>query len=712
MRLIFIAIIISVLTSQSISQIKGIIRPEELDLAQRDTTRYDSLEKVKIIGKYTAEGIKLKWAPISYEYWERYNQLGYTLERFWYDSLGNGSKNYELLTRENIKPWSLKKLELYLKSPDYDDYVAIVGQAVYGKTDASDFRNWTDPIDEKENRYVYALLSTEFSKNAAQAAGLYFEDKDVLANRTYQYRLIAHALKPNQQDTVYLYLNTYEKDTIPQPFISTSKIEDGYLIIGWNRQMHKRHFSGYYIERSGDGKNFKRMNKKPYVNPETENLTLGSELITWKDTSTVNYMQYQYRIIGITSFAELSKPSAAVSLMTIDKTPPAQPKNIQTRHLGGKRVEISWEHDGKEPDLAGFMIGRSRNANAGFESISGDKAVSKTRRTFIDERCDDTSTNFYIVAAVDTAGNAAASLISYAAILDSIPPGKPKGLTGSIDTSGVVTLSWAYGKEMDIKGYLVHTSNAVHHVFTCITGDAVQDTFWTDTITLNTLTKAIFYKIQAVDLLGNISEFSEVIRLLKPDIVPPVKPVIHDFLVEVGQVTLKWQASTSKDVEHHILKRKKPNDTAWTDIFKINGQSIASYTDQEIEQQQDYYYTLVAVDSTGNISDHATIVPVKTLKDLRNPLQNFQASIDENSREIHISWDAKANSRFREVIIYKALNNGPVLSYKRIPAINGQKNTFTEKAASKAEVLEYTTKVVFENGMTSGFSPMVRLELK
>lgn len=375
-------------------------------------------------------------------------------------------------------------------------------------------------------------------------------------------------------------------------------------------------------------------------------------------------------------------------------------------------VEISWEHDGKEPDLAGFMVGRSRNANAGFESISGDKPVSKTSRAFIDEHCDDTSTNFYIVAAVDTTGNAAASLISYAAILDSIPPGKPEGLTGTIDTAGVVTLSWAYGKEMDIKGYLVHTSNAVHHVFTCITGDAVRDTFWNDTITLNTLTKTIFYKIQAVDLLGNISEFSETIRLLKPDIVPPVKPVIHDFLVEVGQVSLKWQASTSKDVEYHILKRKKPNDTAWTELFKINDPSIASYTDQDIEPQQDYYYTLVAVDSTGNISDQATIIPVKTLKDLRNPLQNFQASLDENTGEIHISWDTKTNSRFREVIIYKAINNGPVLSYKRIQAIKDQRNTFTEKAASKAEVLEYTTKVVFENGMTSGFSPMVRLELK
>lgn len=712
MRLISIALIFLGITFQGLSQIKGIIRPKDLDLAQRDTSRYDSLEKVKLIGKYTEAGIKLKWAPVSFEYWERYNQHGYTLERFWYDSLGAGSKKFELLTSEKIKPWSLKKLELYLKNPDYDEYVAIVGQAVYGKTDASKFQNWTDPIDEKENRYVYALLSTEFSKDAADAAGLYFEDKDVRANRTYQYRLIAHALRPNQQDTVYLYINTYEKDTIPQPFISTSKIEDGYLIIGWNRQMHKRYFSGYYIERSSDGKNFKRMNKKPYVNPETENLTLGSELITWKDSSTVNYMQYHYRIIGITSFAELSKPSAAVKLMTTDKTPPAQPTNIKTRHLGAKRVEISWEHDGNEPDLAGFMIGRSRNANAGFENISGDQPIGKTRRAFIDENCDDTSTNFYIVAATDTAGNAAASLISYAAILDSIPPSKPEGLTGTIDTAGMVTLSWAYGKEQDIKGYLIHTSNAVHHIFTCISGDAIQDTFWKDTITLRTLTKEIFYKIQAVDLMGNISEFSEALKLLKPDIVPPVKPVIHDFLVEIGQVTLKWQPSTSKDVEYHILKRKKPNDTAWTDLLKINVQYIASYTDQDIEQQQDYYYTLVAVDSAGNRSDDATIIPVKTLKDLRNPLQNFQASLDENSKEIHFSWDAKANSSFREVIIYKALNNGPVLSYKRIPAIKGQRNTFTEKAASKAEVVEYTTKVVFENGMTSGFSPMVRLELK
>lgn len=707
MKFLIIFILVLSISDYATGQIKGISRPDGLDAAQKDTTTLDTLEKLIFVGKYTRDGILLKWAPTNYEWWERFNQTGYTLERFWLDTMGNGSATYELLSVPKIKPWPMKQFETYLSKPGYDDYVAIVGQTIYGKTNKSDYQSWSDQIDDKQNRYMYTLLSSEFSREAAKAAGLYFEDINVSPGKKYQYRLIADGVKMNQKDTVYLYLDTYEMDTIPQPFISTSKVEDGYLILGWKRKLHSRYFSGYFIERSSDGKNFKRMNKKPYVNPETDNLTLGSELITWKDTSAINYVNYQYRIIGITSYAELSEPSNPITLKTTDKTPPVQPINIMTKHLGDRRVEITWEFEGKETDLAGFMIGRSKNSETGFENISGDKPLNKLSRSFIDENCIHTSTNFYIVAAVDTSGNASASLVSYAPILDTIPPVKPVGLTGIIDTTGLVTLSWTPGRESDIKGYLVHTTNASNHVFTCITGKAVPGTGWKDTITLKTLTKEIFYKIQAVDLMGNISEYSDVVRLLKPDIVPPVKPVINDFKVEVGKVTLKWQPSTSKDVKNHILKRRLSTDTEWTDILVSQDIATTSYTDENVEQSKEYFYSLVAVDSTGNTSDYATIIPVKTLKDLRNPINNLTAQIDTTGRIISVSWNDQQKEQYKEIIIYKSVNKGPVLSQRRVAVRKGEKNTYIDKDFNPDETYEYTTKVVFEKGMTSGFSPLI-----
>jgi len=681
---------------------------QQLDSLPAETA---NIEKIKMLGVYRNDQIKLKWAPANFELWERYNKYGYILERSWNDTLGNGSLGYEKLSDLPIKPWSYQDFETNFKGPNRDDNVAVVGQCIYGETDKSQYKSWTDPIDDKQNRFMFTLLSCEFSALAAQAAALSYMDKDIKANHFYQYRLIGLGKTPDKCDTSYIYISTFIKDRIPQPIISISKIDDGHLIVGWDRAMHSQYFSGYFIERSVDGNLFTRINNKPYVNPESD-LTRGSEHITWKDTSVVNYKDYHYRIVGLTSFAEESVPSKSVVLRTVDKTPPSQPSSVTAKHLGGNRVEITWNHTGNESDLAGFIIGRSSKANEGFTNVSGDKPIAKNKRVYIDENCNDKTTNFYIVAAVDTSGNASASLVSFAAILDSIPPSKPTGLTGKIDTNGVVTLTWPLGPESDIKGYLVHFANDKKHVFTCRTGRAVADTVWRDTISLITLTKKIYYRIQAVDVVDNISVYSDILQLQKPDIIPPVKPFIHNYKVEVGKIMLEYQPSTSSDVASHQFLRKKPNEATWTKLSKVNDTKSNVFYDETIEEASSYQYSLVAMDSTGNVSEQATTINLKTLKDLRNPLTNVSATIDTSSKMIYVNWNDIATKNYREIIIYKSENKGPVISQTRVPAMPGKKNEYKDKNIDPNKSYEYTTKVVYDKGVTSGFSPLIQAAFK
>src|SRR5690606_3972221 len=148
------------------------------------------------------------------------------------------------------------------------------------------------------------------------------------------------------------------------------------------------------------------------------------------------------------------------------------------------------------------------------------KALPKNQRSFVHE-VDPNLPNFYIVAAVDTAGNNSMSLTTYGHLIDSIAPSAPTGLKGVVDTSGLVHLSWNSSIEPDLLGYTLQFSNDSSHVFTTLTNKPIADTFYTDTIMISSLTEHVYYRLIAVDRSFNYSEASPFLGLIKPDIVPP-----------------------------------------------------------------------------------------------------------------------------------------------------------------------------------------------
>lgn len=673
----------------------------------------DTFPRLNVIGRYNGENIQLRWAPTTAEMWRRYNKGGYTILRYWRDSTTNNSGLMASITPDTIKPWSINKFETYFKQPNPDNYVGVVGQTIYGAKPTKDqIKHWLDKVTDEDNRHNFTLLSADYSQKAAEAAGLYFEDTDVQPNRYYYYLLIGHCNIPNVKDTVELFVNTFEVENTPIPIISNINVNYGAVELRLIRDYHNKFFSGYFIERSEDGKTFKEMNSVPFVNPITESLPVDLAYITYKDTTVVQGTNYYYRIKGITSFGQHSNYSEIVHAILPDKTPPSQPFNVVAKHLGGTRVELTWEHDGNEPDLGGFMVGRSRLSHEGFENVSGEKPLTKSTRKFIDENCSDKTTNFYIVAAVDTLGNGSASLVSFASILDTFPPSKPTGLKGDIDTSGRVTLKWNLGIEDDIKGYLVHFTNDKNHTFTCLTGQAIQDTMWSETITLHTLTKKIYYRIQAVDIVDNVSHFSEILELTKPDIVPPVKPFIHAYNVEIGKIHLEYQPSSSPDVEYHLFRRKSLSNPKWEDLKRINDRQTQIFIDESIAESTEYWYTVIAVDSAGNVSDEATPIKLKTLRDLSNPIKNIEVVFDTLNKIITLNWKDLVDKNYKEIIIYKSQNKGPVLSQTRVVALPGETNKYVEKNIDPKQNYEYTTKVVFDKGVISGFGPLTEAKLK
>ncbi len=581
-------------------------------LVVNDTTDYvaDSLRvPMHLLAKNTGKRILLRWAPGSPGAWHLSNRTGYRLERLIFrDSSELATARWEVLAEP--KPWPLDDWAPIAGEEANDPYAAIAAQAIYGKRNFTDPDNQTASFWEKatelQNLFAAAMLAAEFSRNAAIASGLRYEDEDVRPGYVYLYRVYSLASSPDYIiDTAYAAVRTDERMREPVPAIDS--VEEGEYVIKlyWDRQL-ERYYSGWYIERSTDRRRWERLTEVPFIDSPLDMYGIPTDHFSFIDTLDENYKPYYYRIIGITPFAERSRPSAPVRAMGRDRTPPPQPYAITARQIGPREMEVSWMIQDTTGDLAGFLITRTEQREGGTEVALTPSLLPPDTRRFIDTSFNALVSNWYFVYAVDTAGNAMVGLPEFGTVVDSIPPDPPSGITGHIDTNGVVTLHWPLGPEPDLYGYKVFYANAESHIFAPRTNRILRDTIWRDTIPLNVLTEDIYYTLVAFDLHGNASDHSEIVRLQKPDLVPPTSPLFDSYDISERGVALQWIRSTSHDVVKHLLYRRpegRPDD--WQLLF-ADTDTLGDYgrfLDTTVAPRAAYVYRIVAVDDAANFSE-------------------------------------------------------------------------------------------------------------
>lgn len=664
---------------------------------------------LKIIGKYVGDSVILRWAPSTPGAWSYGNKSGYTIER---SRLGNDSlfnpENFEVLTSEPVKLLPLEAWEPIVKK-DPTNFAAVAAQSIYGKSQTAG-QTVLAMADEYQNKYSFALLAADLSAPAARAMGLRYTDRTIQKGQNYIYRVfVSQPSDIYKIDTAYLHINTSAVEILPPPRIARVNEEEYKITLFWEKQWHALNYTAYYIERSADkGKTYQRLNQQPYLFTMDERMKAQSDWISFADTLDQNYVAYLYRLRGITPLGELSDPSDPVHAMGRDKTPPLPPVNVEANSLGGSRVKISWEISEPEPDLKGFFVGRSNSSSEGFEPLFEDP-LPVNAREYIDEHADVLTANYYLVAAVDTAGNGSVSMVSYGMIVDSIPPAPPSNIAATIDTSGIVTLSWSFGKEPDLAGYMVYFTNSPDHTLTAITNRPYQDTVFTDTIQVKTLTEHIYYRLKAVDVNYNYSAYSELIEVKRPDLIPPTKPVIRDYNVSERGIALQWITSSSDDVAGYVVY-KKTNDGPWEELMEYGPVNVNTVllTDEDVQALHYYTYAIESFDDDGNRSGFSYPVKLRMIDfSIRPSVTNVKAKFNKRNTEVDLQWSYKIEGDYR-FILYKSVNGSNFFSFKTIP---GNEFTYTDKDIKEGLSYEYTVKVQYGDGKSSGFSEIVNVFL-
>jgi fibronectin type 3 domain-containing protein len=603
---------------------------------------------------------------------------------------------------------------------------AVAAQALYGTSFTPSGRKGfagsiADQGDLFKNRYAYALLAADYDAQTAQLIGLRFVDRNVKKGTIYVYKVVP-AVAPKDfviDSAVAMVENNFVSIGKPEGVVGLAA--DKQAELQWHRNQDEK-FSGFFIERGTDGKVFQPINKNPFYSSIPDSTLTDSVSARYRevllnqhifiDSLPQNYTTYHYRIRGINAFGEVSPYSETVTVEGRDLQPPLPPSLSPVQLLGGKRVKLTWEKSDIEKDFKGYFINKSRNINGPYELVSK-TMLPKSETSFTDTAAFKHGSTFYTVVAIDTANNFSTSLPAMVVLPDSTPPAYPIGLKGTIDRAGYVNLSWNANKEEDFRSYKVYVANDPTHDFSQITIEDLADTTFVDSITLNTLSKEIYYRLTAVDYNNNHSEFSTILKLRKPDIIPPVAPVFRTLNVLEKSVDIEVIQSSSSDAVRYTIFRKQETDN-WKPVATVkhdNNKTAFMFSDTSIKPGVRYFYSADAVDEDSLHSEMSTAYPVRiNTVPFQPPITTLKAVYDQKSQLVKLNWSYKETGDYF-FILYRGTPTGPMERYR---SIDKEQQEFSDgDFANSLNNYRYAIKAVFKDGKPeTKLSESVLVEIK
>lgn len=649
--------------------------------------------KIQVIVRVQKDKILLRWAPSDALAWKKLNKYGYQLERYTVTRDNKTLANPEKIVLGKVfKP---EPLENWEKSIEENDNAAIVAQALYGEsfgvTGVSQLQSIVNLSEENEQRFTFALFAADKDFEIAKKVGLGFEDKTALKNEKYTYRVSSNVPKEEltiQYGGVFVGLKEYED--LPKPIDFTAHFTDQTAMLSWNFKILAQAYGSYYIERTTDKIHFERITNKPYtsMNQENEN----NNRIFYVD-SIANNQQYSYRIQGVSAFGELGPYSEIVSgkaKSILQFVPHLTVKDFKD----DKTVTLSWEFDAAgDTEISGFELNRSDTDDGKYTTVI--KNITPKSRTVTYNKL--ASTNYFTITAIGKQGSNRTSFPMLVQPVDSIPPAKPLNLKGVIDSLGVVKITWDANNEKDLMGYRIYKANNPNEEFSQLTVSPSEPNKYQDSVIVKSLNSKVYYKIIAVDTHYNMSPFSEVLIVKKPDVIPPTSPVFTNYEIKDGSVTLEWINSQSEDAATHYLYRREDNNNRLIAIFEKKD-NIEHYQDINSTEGSTYHYSIFAKDESNLTSTPSPEIAVFVPKSSVMPaVKGFYAQPNTTTNSIDLSWEYTATG-VESFEIYKATAEEPMQLMQMVTA---QTKKLSDPSITINTTYKYAIRALFADGRIS-----------
>lgn len=641
--------------------------------AQQDSLTVDEPQIVVMARPHKDGKILLRWAVTTPLAWRKLNEYGYELKRY---TVTRNSTTLPNPVEKLLGVFMPKPLEEWMPFVEKNDNAAVLAQSIYGEgfdvEGMDELSAIVNLAEEQEQRFTWGLYAADQDFEVAQMAGLGYVDNEIEANEKYVYKvtsMVPDTILTIQEGGVFIGLQDYED--LPKPLDLAVVFFDGKSMLSWNYAIHNHIYNSYFIERSEDGIYFQGLNDLPLTSLNHSEKT--DPLRMFYTDSIANGKTYYYRIRGKTPFGEISPFSEVVSGKGEKKL--AYVPHITTKYfLDDKTVLLEWDflEEGNN-HITGFELNRSDNVDGTYKTVVKN-IPPEARKVKYDSLM---PTNYMTITALGKNGSKRTSFPALVQPVDSIPPNKPKEFKGTVDSLGVVTLTWAPNMDKDILGYRVFRGNNKNEEYSQITVSPHQGTTYYDSVSVKSLNSRVYYQLIAVDQRFNMSEPSEILEIKKPDFIKPTQPVFKSYNIKDGKVHLTWASSSSDDVLRHEVYRKEKDSLDWKLVYTVSSEQLAvsseQWIDKDVKEGQQYNYTLIAIDDSELESDPApplTVIVPKT--SLYPPIRGLHGLADREKGTIELTWRPYKEADVSKIAIYKGKKEGTINLLQEVsPHIQG-----------------------------------------
>lgn len=710
---------------------------------------------LQMLARSYGDSIVIRWAPDEYVPWKFLNGKGVWLIRYESKTKKPGEDDTEGEVEELagdtlalLKP--MNKYEFAKLFSDTDTMAFAAMQTIFGegtklgntRSNPGSAGSIMEVYEEQQNVFGMAMVIAERRADISAAMGLRYVDKKVKRGATYSYFLTPN-LTPDVLKVTPALVDIENLPFEPKP--CTLELEDSIaavdgILLSWP---YTEDYSSFDIERRKKGqKDWVVLNKKPYLSMVMD-LFEGDEPPGLYADTGVEPGTYTYRLRGYDSFGDKSAPGPEHEVTLPDLLPPAPPRiKLITIERGDTTItaRIDWHKDAIEPDLLGYIpfyqygvpenldeLTSEDRTNEADSTLYGGRwvplvkdRVLAPRDSFIVVDVRGLNTGMVTIAAVDSAMNMTYAMPMPMRIDDLEPPLPPTNLRGLVSAEGIVTLGWTPSLSPDAYYYEVFMANDTTHTFVLVPNlQQHRDTIFNDTLSLEVNQPFKYYKVRAIDWAGNNSEFSDVLRVMRPNFNAPSECFIDTSWVTQDSIYMRWVISPEKDLDKVRVFRRLSNESQWTMIRtyyqdEVNGKSTLEVIDYPAPNQTiRYYYAIEAINMTG-VSTGLSMQTCYLFQGQR--IFDVPIKLDAQWRadkgRVFIAWEAPEElpivAPYHFVLSRQLEGEDFFRSYR---SIKSDQRSFEDRRMKPGESTVYRLEILFEDGRRSTPSNEVKVSV-
>ncbi len=443
-----------------------------------------------------------------------------------------------------------------------------------------------------DNKYlkVNRLAILRDNANDPQYEDIWLENKQVYYYYVTAVDPVGRESKPSEV------IKVEPIDNVPPeiPVITSSDASDNKAGLMWNMSP-ELDAAGYNVYRSlGFDKKFAKLNKslipvdKPY----------------YVDSTITNGVQFFYAVTALDKNNNESKKSNSIALVCADRNRPDAPAGLIFK-LDKRILNLTWKAS-KSKDVAGYYVYRGESKEIQPRITS--KPV--TANSFEDKGYNDygltPGRNFIIsVTAIDSANNESEKASINVLVPDDDPPLPPGEVIADNIEGRYVNVNCGISPSLDAANYIFYRSEEGQKPVK-LRSQIKAPFLYSDTSVQKG--NSYIYSVFTEDTAKNVSVSAAADTIRFVDFSPPTAVKNLNATITEKGIELNWEQVIDFDMAgYNVYRAKIPNGI----YEKLNSSPFNELTFIDTTGNKEYFYKVLAVDTSGNESEAESYVQAK-----------------------------------------------------------------------------------------------------